>query len=185
MGGIQSLQFSCRILCRRCKQLHCSWKGSYGRELHPGVPLSLFTGLENISGMYFFPLLLPVHCLYTVIASTLFIMHWNKLLGFSLASWVVRKKRTLRGNLERTSLWKDRRKATERNTNRTGMIWITEYSLVLLLKNISTPRTVIWYIGMGSNMFCFSTKCVPDTAETYMGRWNNLYFLAALVSHRK
>lgn len=39
--------------------------------------------------------------------------------------------------------------------------------LVLLLKNINTPGMVIWYIGMGSNVFCFSTKYVLDTAETY------------------
>lgn len=35
------------------------------------------------------------------------------------------------------------------------------------MKNISTSEKAIWLIGMGTNVFCFSTNHALDTAETY------------------
>ena len=47
--------------------------------------------------------------------------------------------------------------------------------LVLLPRSINTSGAVIWYTGIGSNIFCFSTKCVLDTTETY-GKVKKLLF---------
>lgn len=52
------------------------------------------------------------------------IIHWNKLLGFPLPIMGDRKQRTLRGNLERISLSKDKEEGYRRKYKRG---WFTEY----------------------------------------------------------